>query len=165
MENCSIYIYKNSQDTTWSVGFVMGPAIGHSAQSVFAKVTNTKEENSLQTIRPEAWRGSGKCLFCDSSWFAMAAPINLCSNLWVSGMHSESKLLFILFCGCQSPHLGLNAIGGMRGPRMLNSAADTTVFLKDLSPDLLKQNVTVIVKIYINGKELTRSHSYQIWQT
>lgn len=99
-----IYIYiHNSQDLTWSVGFVMGPAIGHSAQSVFARVTNTKEENSLQTIRPEAWRGSSKCLFCDSSWFAMAAPINLCSNLWVSGMHSEVNCCLFYSVGVKAP--------------------------------------------------------------
>lgn len=47
-------------------------------------------------------------------------------------------------------------------PRMLKSAADTTLFLKDMPLDLPEQNVTVIVKIYINGKALTRSRSYQI---
>lgn len=55
--------------------------------------------------------------------------------------------------------------GGAVAPRMLKSAADTTLFLKDMPLDLPQQNVTVIVKIYINGKALTRSRGYQIWQT
>lgn len=36
----------------------------------------------------EAW-GQSKCLFCKSYRFAKAAPINLCSNLWVSGVYSK----------------------------------------------------------------------------
>ncbi|KAF0039880.1 hypothetical protein F2P81_008115 [Scophthalmus maximus] len=40
---------KKKQDPTWPIGFVMVLAVaGHSAQSVFAKMTNTKEENSYQ---------------------------------------------------------------------------------------------------------------------
>lgn len=41
----SVYIKKqNSLNPTWSVGFVIGLAVGHSALSMFAKVTNTKEK-------------------------------------------------------------------------------------------------------------------------
>lgn len=40
---------------------------------------------------------------------------------------------------------------------MLDYSADTTLFLKELL-----QNVTVIVKIYINRKKLTKPHGYQI---
>lgn len=36
---------------TWSVGFVMDLAFGHSAQSVFAKGTNTKQKNSYQNYQ------------------------------------------------------------------------------------------------------------------
>jgi hypothetical protein len=45
---------------------------------------------------------------------------------------------------------------------MLGRGADTTLFLKDQLLDLSKPNVTVIVKIYINGEELTKFPSYQI---
>lgn len=78
-------------------------AVGHSAQSVFAQVTNTKEKIFYQAIRPEAWRGESKCLFCDSSWFAKAAPINLCSNLWVSGMHSRLNCCLFYSAGVKAP--------------------------------------------------------------
>lgn len=43
----------------------------------------------IKAIRTEEWTVQSKCLFCNSSWFAKAAPINLCSNLRVSAMHSK----------------------------------------------------------------------------
>lgn len=51
---------------------------------------------------------------------------------------------------------------GKRVTRMLNTAADTTQILKEQKLDLPKKNVTVIGKIYINGKALTRSRHNQI---
>lgn len=95
----------------------------------------------------------------------------ICGHLPAPG----TKLLFILFCGCQNPSLPLNAPGlgggGRRcaggGDRSPKSAADTTLSPKD--PPLEKKkkikSPPVIVKISINGKSLTRSRGYQIGQT
>lgn len=53
-----------------------------------------------------------------------------------------------------------------RLPGRSKSAADTTLSLKDPPLDVAGQkNFLVIVKISINGKELTRSRGYQIRQT
>lgn len=57
----------------------------------------------------------------------------------------------------------LNAFEGTRVPGCSTMLLIQHFSLKDPPLDLPKQNVTVIVKIYINGKkELTGSHSYQI---
>lgn len=91
----------------------MGLAVGHSLQSVFAKATNIKRRGGKKhTIRSELSdleheEDKSKYLFCDSSWL-------LPSSTALIGEYLQcTKLLFILFCGCQSPRLLLNA--GRRG--------------------------------------------------
>lgn len=159
--------FQKTKLATWSVGFVtrLGAA-GHSSLSVFAKVTNRKEKKiPVETIRTEAWQGKSKYLFCDSFWFPTAASVNLCSNLRVSAIHPKLNCCLFYSVVVKAAAGCWMLSRGNEGPWMLNTAADTTLFLKDPPLDLPKQNVTVIVKIYINGKELTRSHGYQIWQT
>lgn len=124
-----------------------------------------KRKILVEAIRTEAWQGKSKHLFCDSVWFPTAASVNLCSNLWVSAIYSKLNCCLFYSVVVKAEACFWMLSRGNEGPRMLNTAADTTLFLKDPPLDLTKQNVTVIVKIYINGKELTRSRGYQIWQT
>lgn len=155
MENS---LFKKTQ--TWPGWFLMGLAVGHSAQSICKRENRKKSLQKLSELKHEVDRVN-VCFVIPLLWFASAAPINLCSNLWVSAMHSKLNCCLFYSVGVKAPACHW-MLGGPRLPGCSICCWHNTIPERF---DLPKQNVTVIVKIYINGKELTRLHSYQMWQT
>lgn len=109
-----LYIFFKSQDPTWICN---GPRCWSQCSICVYKSDKYKRQKFLSKpsgLKLEEERVNVYSVILPG--FTKAAPINLCSNLWVSGMHSKLNCCLFYSAGVKAPSLPLNAIGGLRVP-------------------------------------------------